>query len=138
VLLGVGYFVWNGREGGGEDAETKAPIEDVKKQKAKAHPLSNQIEVGGFRITEPKEGQLEIKALVINHSPATLADLQMDVEVLAKGTTKTVAAFPVSVKRLGPYETVEVKANVKTTMRAYELPDWQFLQAKTVIQSTAP
>lgn len=137
VLMAIGFFVWNRMDKTAEPEETKAPIEDVKKQKAKAHPLSNQIEVGGFRITEPKEGQLEIKALVINHSPASIADLQMDVELMAKGTDKLVAAFPITLKRLGPYETAETSASVKTTMRAYELPDWQFLQARIVIQSTA-
>ena len=50
--------------------------------------------------------------------------------------TQTLSEFPVSVSNLGPLESKDVTATVPTKLRAYELPDWQFLE--TNFQVTAP
>jgi hypothetical protein len=41
----------------------------------------------------------------------------------------------VKVAALGPYEAKEVETTVKSALRAYELPDWQFLRAEFEITS---
>ena len=38
----------------------------------KVHPLAKNLELGGFRITEPKPGTLRVKFNVVNHSQADL------------------------------------------------------------------
>jgi len=40
-----------------------------------------------------------------------------------------IGVIEVSVPSLGPYESKELSAPLKTALRAYELPDWQFLRA---------
>ena len=44
-------------------------------------------------------------------------------------------SLPLNVASIGPYESREVKAVAETSLRAYELPDWQFLEARVVIQA---
>jgi len=44
----------------------------------------------------------------------------------------------VKVPALGPLETRDVSAAGKTTLRAYEMPDWQFLRADYEILSPKP
>ena len=135
VLLGAGYFGWQRLENGDrpkEDATTKM---EKPGEAPKDHPLAKQIEVTGFRIREAKPGQAEVKMLVVNHSAANIADLRMTVAVQAKGTSKEVATFPLTVKRLGAFESTEASAKIKVALRAYELPDWQFLEAKLLVQA---
>ena len=43
--------------------------------------------------------------------------------------------MPVSVKRLSPFGSAEVTAKTKVEVSTLDLPDWQFLEAKTVIQA---
>jgi len=135
VLLGAGYFVWQRMESG--DKAKDAPTTQTEKpgEAPKEHPLAKQIEVTGFRIREPKPGQADVKMLVVNHSAADIADLRMTVSVTAKGTSKQVATFPITVKRLGAFESTEASAKIKVALRAYELPDWQFLEAKLLVQA---
>ena len=48
---------------------------------------------------------------------------------------KEVAVIPFSLASLGAYETKDISAPLKTKLRAYELPDWQFI--KTQVQLTS-
>jgi hypothetical protein len=86
----------------------------------------------------PKPGQAEVQLLVVNHSAAEISALSMDVVLVGKGTSTEVAVFPVKVKRLSPFGSVEVTAKTKTTVSAIDLPDWQFLEPKVVIQANEP
>jgi len=135
VLLAAGYFVWNRMENGDKPKEEAITKLEKPGEAPKDHPLAKQIEVTGFRIREPKPGQAEVKMLVVNHSAADIADLRMTVALNAKGTAKEVANFPLTVKRLGSFESTEASAKIKVAMRAYELPDWQFLEAKLLVQA---
>ncbi|MBM3767717.1 MAG: hypothetical protein FJW32_20200 [Acidobacteria bacterium] len=135
VLLGAGYFVWNRMENGDKPNEEATTKMEKPGEAPKDHPLARQIEVTGFRIREPKPGQAEVKMLVVNHSAADIADLRMTVALSVKGTAKEVAKFPLTVKRLGAFESTEASAKIKVAMRAYELPDWQFLEAKLLVQA---
>jgi hypothetical protein len=138
VLLGVGYFVWNRNEAREGKAEApKTELENVKGGRS-THPLAKQIEVTGLRLRMPKPGQAEVQMVVVNHSAAEIAELSMDVVLGGKGSSKEVAAFPVKVKRLSPFGSSEVTARAKTEISAIDLPDWQFLEARVVIQANEP
>jgi hypothetical protein len=136
VLLGGGYFVWQRMEkGDAPEAEKKTELESVKGAKS-THPLAKQIEVTGVRMRLPKKGEADIQLVVVNHSAAEIDGLSIDVVMGAKGTDKELAVFNVKVKRLGPFGSTEVSAKAKTDVSAIDLPDWQFLEPKVVIQST--
>lgn len=137
VLLGIGYFFWNrGEQQSARTTETKAELEEVKTRGA--HPLAKQIEVTGIRLRMPKPGQAEVQLVVVNHSAAEIAELAMDVVLAGKDKGRTVAVFPVKVKRLGPFASVEATARAKSEVSAIDLPDWQFLEARVAIQSNEP
>jgi hypothetical protein len=76
---------------------------------------------------------------VVNHSEADVGDVKMTVKVgttAAKPGDPPLITFPAQVSRLGPSELKDVKVEVPTSLRVYELPDWQFLKADFEI--TAP
>ena len=138
VLLAVGYFFWTRNEAGESGEKTaKTELENVKGARS-THPLAKQIEVTGLRLRMPKPGQAEVQMVIVNHSAAEIAELSMDVVLAGKGSSKEVAAFPVKVKRLSPFGSTEVKAKAKTEISAIDLPDWQFLEARVVIQANEP
>jgi len=108
--------------------------------KAKEHPLAKFIEIAGLRVTEDVKQKAQIKFLVVNHSGAELGDLTLAITLkpfTAKPEDKPVAAFTVKVASLKPYESRELQTTVKSELRAYELPDWQFLRAEFEITSPA-
>lgn len=136
VLLSGGYFAWQRMEkGDAPEEENKTELETVKGAKS-THPLAKQIEVTGVRMRLPKKGEADIQLVVVNHSAAEIDGLSIDVVLGAKGTNKEVAVFNVKVKRLGPFGSTEVSAKAKTEVSAIDLPDWQFLEPRVVIQST--
>ncbi|MBI2686725.1 MAG: hypothetical protein HYX27_10450 [Acidobacteria bacterium] len=136
VLLGVGYFLYTRSERADKAASApKMELESVKGPQS-THPLARQIEVTGVRLRVPKQGLAEVQMVVVNHSAADISGLSMDVVLGAKGTNKEVAVFSVKVKHLGPFASAEVTAKAKTEVSALDLPDWQFLEAKAVVQTT--
>ena len=135
VLLGAGYFFWTRAERGEKAAEEAKPVLETATGARRVHPLARQIEVTGIRLRVPRPGQAEVQLLVVNHSAAEIAGLSMEVVLVGKGTSKEVAVFPVTVKRLSPFGSVEVTAKTKTMVSAIDLPDWQFLEPKVVVQN---
>jgi hypothetical protein len=105
------------------------------------HPLAKYIELSGFRLTLGAGNQLKIKFTAINHSDADLEELGVHVRIVtsvAKPGDPPVAEFDAKIPELGPQETHDINATATTTMKAYELPDWQFLRADFDITSPAP
>ena len=105
------------------------------------HPYAKYIELAGFRLTESKPGQLEVKFVAVNHSEADLGDLDLNIRLrttAAKPDDPPVAEFQAKVPALASLEIHDVTATVNTKMRIYELPDWQFLRADFDITSPAP
>jgi hypothetical protein len=49
-----------------------------------------------------------------------------------------VTEFEAKVPALSPHEVKDVTAQANTTLRIYELPDWQFLRAEFDITSPEP
>ncbi len=104
----------------------------------KPSSFSKYVEVTGFRITEDKTQKLEVQFLVVNHSAAEIAGLAGQVTLKAKGgdaNAKPLARFAFKIPSLSPYGAENLKASAQTGLRAYELPDWQFLDADVLITS---
>ena len=105
------------------------------------HPLAKYIELAGFRLSESKPGQLEVKFVAVNHSEAELGNLAVNIRLqtnAAKPEDPPVAQFQAMIPALSPLEIHDVSAKVSTKLRIYELPDWQFLRAEFDITSPAP
>jgi len=97
-----------------------------------SNPVAKYIELVGFRISERSPGHLIVQFGVVNHSEADIGDVKMSVNLgttAAKPGDPPLIKFPAQVSRLGPNELKDVTAEVPTKLRAYELPDWQFLKA---------
>lgn len=91
--------------------------------------LARHLEVTGIRIIEENK-RSQIRMMVVNHSGADMAALKGSVTLTAEGKPGEVAVVPFTLASLGSYEAKEITAPLKTTLRAYELPDWQFLRAQ--------
>lgn len=91
-----------------------------------AHPLAKYIEITGLRVMEGGRGQAKIAFVAVNHSPADLPEL--DTRLTLAGNGQTVFELPVTIPSIGPYESKDITASVKTTLKPYELPDWQTLK----------
>ena len=116
--------------------EISGPASTVSK-----HPYAKYIELSGFRLSESKPGQLDVKFVAVNHSEAELGELGISVRLnttAAKPNDPPLAEFQAKVPALGPLEIHDVSAKVNTKLRIYELPDWQFLHADFDITSPAP
>jgi hypothetical protein len=94
------------------------------------HPLAKHLEIAGIRITQSAAQTVKIQLLVINHSAADLPDLMMHVTLRAASGGKPIFEVPVDLSSIGPYESRDVTATVKTTLKAYEIPDWQMVRAE--------
>jgi hypothetical protein len=77
--------------------------------------------------------------IIVNHSQADIGDLAGTVALMASASNadqEAVATFAFKLKSLGPFEAKSLKIPIQTKLRAYELPDWQFLKAS--VQITSP
>ena len=98
---------------------------------------TGSIEATGFRLSEDANRRVQIQFLIVNHSDADLGDLAGTVHLRTTESNDDLFSVPFKTTRLGPKESVEFKAIVSTTLRAYELPDWQFLRGTVEITSPA-
>ena len=99
---------------------------------ASSNPVAKYIELVGFRITERNAGKLQVEFGVVNHSEADIGDVTMQVNLrasTAKPGDPALVSFTAKVPSLGPEDLKQAKVEVPTQLRAYELPDWQFLKA---------
>jgi len=100
--------------------------------------LAKYIEVTGFRILEDEQRRLQIQFLVVNHSPADIQDLAGKVRLRSstgRPDEPPVGTFEFHTSRLAPYASIEFKTLLQSKLRAYEIPDWQFLRAEVEIVS---
>ena len=144
VLLGAGSFVayqhfsgvpgtlLSGRPG------TSGARNGVTSATPGAQVLLEYLEVTGLRLVEDKSKKSEVVFLVVNHSTAPLTDLSGTVTLrpsTAKRGDEIVGIFAFEHVSLGPLESRELRAPLKTTLRPYELPDWEFLRTEISISS---
>ena len=143
-LLGVGSFVaYRHFSGGPETPLSGRPAaygatNGVTSATPGAQVLLEYLEVTGLRLVEDKAKKSEVVFLVVNHSQAPLTDLSGTVTLrpsTAKRGDEIVGIFAFEHVSLGPNESRELRAPLKTTLRPYELPDWEFLRTEISISS---
>lgn len=98
------------------------------------HPYAKFLEVTGVRVNEDAKQRAQVQFIVVNHSAADLPEMKMQITVRSGG--KSLFDFPYTVPSLGPFETKEASTALKTELKPYELPDWQFIKADFDITST--
>ena len=137
VLLGAVYF---GIQHFGSSAPEKSGAESAASGSTQkvSNPLQKRIEVSGLRmLTENKESV--IKFVVINHSGAEIDDLAANVTLWAstsRSEEDSIGSFKFTLPGIGPNESKDLSAPLKTKLKPYELPDWQ--NATAEIQITSP
>jgi hypothetical protein len=138
VVFGLYLVIPRIRQSGGNPAAA-AKIEDAAVARGRAdHPLAKHLELTGLRVSEDARQNLKVTLVVVNHSAAALPDLELAVQLLpktAKAGDAPMSEFNVKAPALGPFEAKEISTIVKTKLRAYELPDWQFLRADFLVVS---
>ena len=92
------------------------------------NPLAKYLEVSGLRMSEKAGGKLTVKVAVVNHSQAEISDVALEV-------TTPACTLPIKVGSLMPEEVKDSSGECTTTMRVYELPDWQFVRPTFKITS---
>ncbi len=137
VLIGAGWagihFLRPPANGARNETKMTAPGEAAKQ----AHPFARHLEIAGLRVTETPKQKLQIQMIVINHSSADLPDLNLEVRLRSTKSdpgAEPISTFKVRVPSLGGNASKELKAEASTKLRAYEFPDWQFLQADFDVQ----
>jgi hypothetical protein len=143
--LGVGAFVAYRHFTGGGDLSLDSTRAEVARAAGAAasgtlspEVLLKFLEVTGIRLIEEDAAKTGVAFLVVNHSRAPLTDLAGTVTLrpsTAKPGKEIVGIFGFEHLSLGPFESREMRAPLKTTLRPYELPDWQFLRAELSIAS---
>jgi len=140
VVAFLGYFLYRQYGPGKESIQFEKPaVATQASARPPANPLRDYLEVCGLRISEGDSKRVEVQFLVVNHSAADVANLVGTVR-LRRSTdppdASPMMSLPLNVASIGPYESREVKAVAETSLRAYELPDWQFLEADLEVGST--
>lgn len=137
AVLGAGYFVllpkMRGGAASGAPGITMEPVQQP--GSAAAAPATGRfgkyVEVAGLRIIEENK-KASVKFLLVNHSAAELTDVNGTVELHSTNAGALVGRVEVKIPSLMPYESREFSAPLNTPLRAYEIPDWQFLRARFV------
>lgn len=138
VILGGVYYLrssGNGKPAASASAALEKP--SLPEPGAAAHPYAKFLELGGLRLLE-QGSKVQVKFAAINHSAADMAGVAVKGELVAssaQGDDTAVASFEAKIGNLGPYEAKDFTVPATTKLRAYELPDWQFLKARFVITS---
>ena len=112
-----------------ETPGTKAP--------AKPSPYQRYVEVTGVRLFQNAKKQVEARFLIVNHSEGEMADVAGTVEIRGRAgkSEEPVGSFTFKAGSIGPNESREMTARVDTKLKAYELPDWQNIDAKVVLNA---
>jgi hypothetical protein len=136
IYWGVGYFR-NRSQQPAATASFEAPAAP-KADPTKPNPLQRFIEVTGLRLTQNAKKTTDARFVVVNHSSAEIADLAAVVTLRARSAKPedpAAGTFAFKVASLGPYDSTEITVPLDTTLRVYELPDWQNLEADVRITS---
>ncbi len=143
-LGGAAYFGYRHLRGGKQpadavDLESPAGAATDPTPAPKAPSIVDRyVEVAGLRLTEDLKQNAQVRFLVVNHSGAEIVNLAGSVTLrpsTAKPEDPGVGTFSFKVPSLQPYEAKDLTAPVRTKLRAYEIPDWQFLRVDIKITS---
>lgn len=141
LLVGGSIYYFFLRTPGGAPTE-KTGIENPSNASHQnvTNPLQKYVEVVGLRmITEDKKPVA--KFVVVNHSGTEIDDLAANVTLrasTARSDEDPVGSFSFKVSAIGPNDSKDLTAPLKTKLQMYELPDWQKTTADIEITSPAP
>jgi len=141
LLVGGSIYYFFLRTPGGAPTE-KTGIENPSNASRQnvTNPLQKYVEVVGLRmITEDKKPVA--KFVVVNHSGTEIDDLAANVTLRAstsRSDEDPVGSFSFKVSAIGPNDSKDLTAPLKTKLQMYELPDWQKTTADIEITSPAP
>lgn len=140
ALLAIGGFFLAYRLLGGKSETATAPVKteaaSAAPKGADANPYARYIEVAGIRIVEDEKQQIKATFVVVNHSAADMPsqDLQITLRSsTAKPEDEPVAVVAIKTGPLAANASKDLSVPLKTTLRAYELPDWQFLRTSVEV-----
>jgi hypothetical protein len=112
-------------------APAKTDAASTAAQGADANPYARYLEVAGIRIFEDEKQQIKATFVLVNHSAADMPsqDLQLTLRTTsAKPEDQPLAVVALKTGPLAANASKDLTVPLKTTLRAYELPDWQFLR----------
>lgn len=138
-LYGVYHFFGSGSGSPGGGQETGAPAVASIAGEEGAHPFRRHLEVTGLRLFEDARKNVVLRYTVVNHSPAELGGVELRILLTTKNAGENAAAMAEILAKVGTvpaHGAKEMESPVKTSLRAYELPDWQFLDTRFSV--TAP
>jgi hypothetical protein len=133
LVIGLTFFVIRQA---GRAAPPPAPSRAAQLESAaaipatQADPAFKDLELIGFRLTEDGKQKAFVQFVAINHSGADLGKIggKAELQAITPRGKDPVGTFAFETA-LGPYESKDLKVPVTTSLRVYELPDWQFLRA---------
>jgi len=134
-LFGVYKIV--GSKSNGAPAN-KAELEQVGAAPAGGGGIYDKfVEVTAFRLLEDSNKKPKVRFTVVNHSNAPMSGLEMQVSLGRKGedSEPPFAVVDAKIGSIEPNGTAEVEFPIKTTLRVYELPDWQFIKGTFVVKA---
>src|SRR5687768_15099071 len=141
ALVGIGgaayYFLLPSVRASREGADSpkvslETPKEGASTEVSAAARMRKYLEITGLRIIEQKQ-RPQLKYVIVNHSSAELAAIKGSLVLRASNAAPDappVAVVPIEIPSLDAYGVQEVTTTLKTNLRAYEMPDWQFLKAE--------
>jgi hypothetical protein len=141
LLVGGSIYYFFLRTPGGSTADAAASASPANAAHQNVtNPLQKYVEVVGLRmITEDKKPVA--KFVVVNHSGTEIDDLSANVTLRAstsRSDEDPVGSFSFKVPVIGPNDSKDLTAPLKTKFQMYELPDWQKTTADIEITSPAP
>ncbi len=137
LLVGgiVAGAVWlKKRSGTAAPESTSLAGESAPTASSSDHRYARFIELGGFRIAEDAKRRATLQVAITNHHTADLGPIELEV-ILKTNDGKEIGSSEVKLTSLEPLSTVDVTAPMKSKLRAYEVPDWQFIRAQFEIKS---
>jgi len=139
VVWGIYWLVGSSHGSASNAAPSPATVNTAATTGGKPSSMQKFIEVAGVRFVEDPKDKNKVLArfVLINHSEADVSGLAGTVTVAAHTdkSQETAGSFAFNTN-LGPFQSKEMSAPLDTTLKIYELPDWQFVH--TDVQITAP
>ncbi|MDR3719464.1 MAG: hypothetical protein P4K98_11730 [Bryobacteraceae bacterium] len=138
IAVGVIYGVvrlLGSKSAPGADATTAA-LQQAAAKSDSSNPYAQYLEVTGIRISEDEKQHAQAHLMVVNHSTADLPDLELQVSIsttTAKAGDDPLAVVTIKTGGLPANGSKDIAAPLQTKVRAYEMPDWQFLRASFTI-----
>lgn len=123
----------NASEAAASDQDAATPLSAAPATALKPHPYAKYLELTGFRIGEDAKKKAQITFLVVNHSVTAFDGLELRVELYTDKSGPNdppISTFNVMADTIPAQGSREFTEKIQTNLRAYELPDWQFLRAK--------